>query len=52
MLNTLAPGRFWGFSKKSNTETHMALHGNFSALVQVMDVVEALKEAASLLVCT
>jgi len=30
----------------------MALHGNFSAPVRVTDLVEASKDAASLLVCT
>jgi len=30
----------------------MAMHGNISAPVQVTDMVEASKDAASLLVCT
>jgi len=31
---------------------HVALHGNISAPVRVTDVVEASKDATSLLVCT
>jgi len=31
---------------------HVTLHGNFSAAVRVMDLVEASKDMASLLVCT
>jgi len=40
----------WDFPKK--TQTHMALHGNYSAPVRVMDLVEVSKDAASLLECT
>jgi len=40
-----------GFSE-TTVKTHMALHGNFSAPVRVTDLVEASKDAASLLVCT
>jgi len=41
-----------GDFRKKNIETHVALHGNYSALVQVTDLVEVSKDAASLLVCT
>jgi len=37
---------------EKNTETHVALRGNFSRSVSAMDLVEASKDAASLLVCT
>jgi len=40
-----------GISKK-NTEMHAAMCRNYTAPVQVMDLVEALKDVASLLVCT
>jgi len=50
-LNTLAPGWIRGFSEK-NAKTHVALCGNISAPIQVTDVVEASKDAASLVVCT
>jgi len=50
-LNTLAPSCFRGFSEKKRL-THVALCGNISAPVQVTDLVEASKDAASLLVCT
>jgi len=50
-INSLAPSCFWGFSEK-NAQTHIALRGNISALVWVTDLVEASKDAASLLVCT
>jgi len=40
-----------GISKK-NTETHVALHGNFSGHVSTTDLVEVSKDTASLLVCT
>ena len=42
-------GDFW---KKKTTETHVALHGNFSRLVSATGLVKASKDAASLLVCT
>ena len=51
-VNTLASGHFWGFLKKNNTETHVALHGNFSRLVSATDLVEASKVGASVLVRT
>jgi len=51
-VNTLASGHFWGFLKKNNTETHVALHGNFSRLVSATDLVEASKVGASVLVST
>jgi len=35
---------------KKNAETHVALHEHFSAPVRVTDLVEASKDAASLLV--
>jgi len=41
----------WGFSKK-NAETHVVLHGNFSAPVWVMGMVEASKNTTGLLVYT
>jgi len=50
-LNTLACGRFWGFPRK-NTETHVALHGNFSGPVSATDLVKVSKDAASLVACT
>jgi len=50
-INTLASGRFRGFSRK-NTETQVALSGNFSSLVCATDPVKGSKDAASLLVCT
>jgi len=50
-LNTLAPEWIRGFSEK-NAKTHVALCGNISAPIQVTDVVEASKDAASLVVCT
>jgi len=37
---------------EKNTETHVALHGNYSAPVLVTDLLEVSKDAASLLVCT
>jgi len=37
---------------EKNPETHVALRGNFSAPVWVTDLVKALKDASSLLVCT
>jgi len=49
--NTLEFARFQGFSRK-NTETHVALRGNFSGLVSTIDPVKSLKDAASLVVCT
>jgi len=51
LINTLSSSCFWGFLKK-NTETHMALRGNFSCSVSATDLVEASKDTASLLVCT
>ena len=45
------PCAFGDFRKK-NTETHVALCRNFSCSVNAMDLVEALKDVASLLVCT
>jgi len=51
MLDTLASGQKRGFLKK-NTETHVALRGNYSAPIQVMDLAEVSKDAASLLECT
>jgi len=40
---------FW---EKNNTETHVALRGNFSGLVSATGPVKGSKDAASLLVCT
>jgi len=37
---------------EKNTETHVALRGNYSAPVWVTDLVKASKDTASLLVCT
>ena len=37
---------------QKNTETHVALHGNYSVPVRVTDLVDVSKGAASLLVCT
>ena len=51
-LNTLAFGRKRGFSKKKNNQTHMALRGNYSVPVQVTDLIEVSKGAASHLVRT
>ena len=52
-LKTLTLGRSAkkGDFRKKNSETHMALHGNYSALVRVTDLVEVSKDAASLLEC-
>jgi len=41
-----------GDFRKKSTKTHVALHRNLSAPVRVTDLVEASKNAASLLVCT
>jgi len=51
MLDTLASGQKRGFLRK-NTETHVALRVNYSTPVQVTDLVEVSKDAASLLECT
>jgi len=51
-VNTLASARIQGFSEKNNTETHVALQGNFSGPVSSTDPVKVSKDAASLLVCT
>jgi len=50
MLTLWRPAAFGDFRK--NTETHVVLHRNFSCSVSAMDVVEASKDVASLLVCT
>jgi len=50
-INTLASGCIWRFSKK-NTDMHVALRGNLSRSGSAADLVEASKDAASLLVCT
>jgi len=43
-LTLWCPAAFENFRKK-NAETHVALRGNFSAPVQVTDMVEASKDA-------
>jgi len=42
----------FGDFREKNTNMHVALRGNFSAPVRVIDLVEVSKGAASLLVCT
>jgi len=50
-INTLAPGLIQAIRKKT-AGSHVALRGNISAPVRVMDLVKVLKNAASLVVCT
>jgi len=50
-LTLWRPATFGDFREK-NTETHVTLHGNFSAPVWVTDMVESSKDVASLLVRT
>jgi len=50
-LTLWRPAAFGDFQEK-NTETHVALCGNFSSLVSATDLVNGSKDAASLLVCT
>jgi len=49
-FNTLAPGLIQAVRKTAGS--HVALRGNFSAPVQVTDLVEASKYAARLVLCT
>jgi len=51
VILTLWRAAAFGIFEK-NAKTHVALHGNFSALVRVTDLVEVTKDAESLLVCT
>jgi len=51
VFNSFASGCFWGFLRK-NTETHMALRGNFTGLVCATDLVKSSTDAASLVACT
>jgi len=44
MTNTLVSGQKRGFAKK-NTETHVALRGNYSAPVRFTDLVKVSKDA-------
>jgi len=37
---------------RKNSETHVALHGNFSGPVSAADLVKGSKDEASFLVCT
>jgi len=50
-FNTLTFGLIEAVRKKT-ADSHMALHGNISAPVRVTDLVEAPKDATSLVVCT
>ena len=50
-LNTLTSGLIQAVCKKT-ADSHVALHGNISAAVQVTGLVEASKDVASLLACT
>jgi len=45
------PATFGDFRGK-NTETHVALRGNFSGTVSATDPVKSSKDAASLVACT
>jgi len=51
LCDTLTLWRLAAFRdfQKKNTQAHVALRGNISAPVQVKDLVEASKDAASLL---
>jgi len=40
------------FLQKKNTETQVALHGNFSVLVSPANLVKSSKDVASLVACT
>jgi len=51
MLDTLASWPIKGIFEK-NTETYVALRGNYSASVQVTDLVEVSNDATSLPECT
>jgi len=51
LLNILTSGLIQAVRKKT-AKSHVALYGNFSALVRVTDLVEVSKGAASLVVCT
>jgi len=51
VLNTLT-SRLIQAIRKNTAGSHMALHGNISAPVWVTDLVEVLKDLASLAVCT
>jgi len=51
LFNTLTSGLIQVVRKKT-AGSHMALHGNISAPVSIMDRVKVSKDAASLVVCT
>jgi len=51
MLKTLTSASIQAVHKKT-AGSHVALHGNISTPVRVMDQVEVPKDAASLVVCT
>jgi len=52
-LNTLTSGLIQKKTdSKKTADSHVTLHGNFSAPVWVMDLVKVSKDAASLAVCT
>jgi len=51
-FNTLASGQNQGFLRKKNTETNVALRGNFSGPVSATDPVKSSKYATSLVACT
>jgi len=51
LLNNLTSGLFQVVCKKT-AGSHVALRGNISAPVQVTDLVEVSRDAASLVVCT
>jgi len=42
----------FGDFREKNTETHVALHGNFSSPVSATDLVKVSKDAESLVACT
>jgi len=52
LINALGVWLLSGIFGKKNASTHVALCGNISVPVRVTDLVEASKDAASLLVCT
>jgi len=51
IINTLTSGLIQAIRKKT-ADSHVALRGNISAPVRITDLVEASKDAASLVVST
>ena len=54
LLFLVIPGNYSWLKavRKKTADSHMALRGNISAPVQVTNLIEASKDAASLVVCT